>query len=412
MNPNLIFINLLIDSLWSDGNFLEKIFDVKSPNVSNLARINEYLGQYFANDGDYVICPEKPLQKIRDFQESYLNFSSVNWVYVHSALNQVQNFSTEVAKQIHDKTLGGAVLAGNSPLENLLLQTLNISTSGYGCDSNLVKKLNQKDYLLEISQKLKIQVPESEVISVDKISNSNHLYKSLISSGGSGVYSYQDMERIKMWAQRKGLSSDWDRSMWLKQEMLNRAQDFNCFGSTESDRFQTVKIKYDRNRLSYQHDFDFEIDSKIADELKQSFMKVKNHLVEQGYSGPFGFDSVVTTDKRIFSVLDLNVRLNKSHVLRQVMQRFKVRKLYTSFYRLRFINSEWTSFEVFWRFLQESTNINGDRDSFLFPIDASFWNEGKSECLIALSTDNKVLKERIDQWVFRFLTNHGGQPND
>lgn len=410
MTPKLIFVNLLIDSLWTDDNLLEKIFDVKSPNVNSLSRINEYLGQYFANDGDYVVCPAKPSHNIEALQAAYLNQSKVNWVYTHSALNQIEFFATEVANGLKNANIKDLIIAGVSPLESAIARNLDL-LQGYD-ELATARMVNRKDYLLTISEDLSIKIPTSEVVTAEAIEPGNYLYKSLVSSGGSGVYGYSDMERIKIWVHRKGLDSRWKKSEWLKQEVLEREQDFNCFGTTDSDRFQTVKIRYDKNRLSYQHDFDFEIESKILDELKSTFNKIRKHLVDKGYKGPFGFDSIVTKSKDIYTIVDLNVRMNKSHVLRQIMQRFKVRKLYTSFYRLRFINSQWPSFESFWKFVIESSNINSNRDSFLFPVDASFWNEGKSECLIALSTDDRLLKDRIDQWVLRFISNHGGQSSD
>lgn len=412
MTYKIIFANLLIDSLWDNNGFLEKIFDVKSPNVNNLARINEYLGQFLANDGDYVICPAKPSQNIVPFQSPYLNLSKVNWVYTHSSLNHIDAFSDEVVSQVFDKKIGDFIFSGFSPLEIQIVKKLKMVVPDYATDFSLAIKFNKKDYLMSLSSKLGIKIPRTEVVDGSQITNTHHLYKSLVSSGGSGIYTFPDIERVKLWSDRKNLSEEWKKSKWLKQEILDRDQDFNCFGYTDSDRFQTVKIKYDKNRLSYQHDFDFELETKTGEELKKSFDKIKSHLIEQNYKGPFGFDSVITKNKDVFPIVDLNVRLNKSHVLRQIMQKFKVRKLYTSFYRLRFINSEWPSFETFWRFLLESTNINSDIDSFIFPVDASYWNEGKSECLIALSTDSRSLKERIDQWIVRFLSNHGGQTNE
>ncbi len=412
MIPKLVFINLLIDSLWSDESFLEKVFDVKSPGTQKLSRVNERLGRYFAENGDYIVCADASAAQLDSLQADYLELKSVQWIPVNAELSMVDNFVIEVENQIRQNPPDTILIAGVSRLELSLVEKLNLAPLSSGGNLLLLKRLNSKDYLLELATKLQINIPKSELVSGAQITESNHLYKSLVSSGGSGVYVYEDLERIRLWSQRRKLLSEWNSSTWLKQETLDREVDINCFGTTESNDFKMVCVKYDKTRLSYQHDFNFPIESVAANELELTFNKIRNHLIEKKYVGPFGFDSILTKSGDVFPIVDLNVRMNKSHVLSQIVSRFKNQRKYTSFFRLRFINNEWPEFTEFWNFFANQIQIEKLPQTDIFPIDASFWNEGKSECLLAIAADDRSSITVVEKWVSSFLISHKGQGRD
>jgi hypothetical protein len=404
MRSKLVFLNLLIDGQWSENNFLEQVFTVKSPDAVKLSRINEFLGRYYAGNGDFVITPDIQSDEDNHRFDDLIETPKVNWLPVDSLLQDIDEFSKKVsvgcAGQIRDH-----VFAGVSKLENKLLERLSLGKPFSAVELDQVKEFNRKDYLIKLSGELGFEIPKSSVVSGAQISKSGCLFKSLVSSGGSGVYGYSDLEKIKTWSIRKNLEKEWNQSQWLMQETVQPAMEFNCFGSTDSQDFNLVLIQYDGNRLSFEHIFNPVIDQAVSEELRNIFYKVQRHLVDKGYRGLFGFDAIQTQSNKLYPVTDLNIRMNKSHVLKQIQSRFKSAQPKAAFYRLRFVNNHWEKFEDFWTYLSKEVDkeIVLSKDDQLIPIDWSFWTLGKSECLVAFNFNDNKKREKLSAWVNRFL---------
>ena len=145
--------------------------------------------------------------------------------------------------------------------------------------------------------------------------------------------------------------------------------------------------------------------------LKVTFEKIRQHLIQQKYSGYFGFDSIVGKDQNFYPVIDLNVRMNKSHVLLQVSKRLKFPETNISFFRLRFINNRWLNFRDFWIFLEKECDgiFSKSGDTEIIPVDWSYWNLGKSECLMALSSGSAESADIWDEYLKRFTESQKGQ---
>ena len=304
-----------------------------------------------------------------------------------------------------------ALFAGISLLETTIVKDLGFPKSGLETDVNLVKKLNKKSYLIELSKELSFKIPDSKIVLGKQIENSNCLFKSIMSSGGSGIYKYDEIMKVKAWAIRKNMFEDWEQSQWIKQQIIERDLDINCFGHTATKEFNSATIKYDQNRLSLRHDLNYLKDQAYELVLRETFEKIRVHLIKVGYSGYFGFDGIVGNGGIMYPVVDLNVRMNKSHVLHQISKCIKFPEPYISFFRLRFINNRWLNFRDFWKFLDreaEKIFINSE-GAELIPVDWSYWNLGKSECLMALSSTSSESADEWDAYISYFVESQRGQ---
>ncbi len=409
MKSKLIFINLLIDSLWTENDFLNKVFDVSSPETLTLSRVNEFLGRFFAQDGDLIVVPGPSDEKYFELQELHFNLSQARFIVVPVPLDRVKEFAVTVKSLAQD--IDSALFAGSSVLESTLVKELGIAKTASDMDINLVKRLNKKSYLLDLAKKLSFTIPDSEIVIGKQIENSECLFKSIVSSGGSGIYKYDDLMKVKAWAIRKNLSAEWDQSQWIKQQVIDRELDINCFGHTATKEFNSATIKYDQNRLSLRHDINFINRENVETPLKEIFDRVRNQLIKEGYSGYFGFDSIVSKDGILFPVVDLNVRMNKSHVLHQINKCIKFPEPYVSFFRLRFINNRWLNFRDFWSFLDKEADkvFFKTEGAELIPVDWSYWNLGKSECLMALSSTRAESADEWDAYLSYFVNSQRGQ---
>ncbi len=409
MNSKLIFINLLIDSLWTEDGFLNKVFDVSSPETLTLSRVNEFLGRYFARENDLIVVPGPSDEKYFELQELHFNLSPARFIVVPIPLDRIKEFAAAVKSLAPD--VDSALFSGASILESNIVKELGIAKTATDQDIELVKKLNKKSYLLDLAKELSFTIPDSEIVIGKQIEKSECLFKSIISSGGSGIYKYEDLMKVKAWAIRKNLTTEWDHSQWIKQQVIEREIDINCFGHTATKEFNSVTIKYDQNRLSLRHDINFINKQSIETPLKEVFDRVRNNLIEEGYSGYFGFDSIVGKGGILYPVVDLNVRMNKSHVLHQISKCIKFPEPYISFFRLRFINNRWLNFRDFWSFLDKEADkvFFKTEGAELIPVDWSYWNLGKSECLMALSSTQAASADEWDAYLSYFVNSQRGQ---
>lgn len=410
MKSNLIFLNLLIDSLWSEDNFLNRVFQVSSPETLRLSRINEYLGCFFGSAGDYIVVPGPIDEKYIELLKLNFNLEKVNFVSVPVPLQNIKEFAADVKNKC--RKIESTVFSGISELELKILQELELPLpKSWPKEIEQAKLFNRKDYLIYLSGILNFPLPASEVVMGNQITASNSLFKNLISSGGSGIYSFSELMKIKTWAERKNMAQDWALSKWMKQDVVNRALDVNCYGHSESPEFNLACVKYDQNRLSLQHDLNPVIDTKFEHILRKTYEKVRIHLISQGYSGFFGIDGIMGKDGKLFPVIDLNVRMNKSHVLHQVAKRIKFPRPHISFFRLRFVNKRWLNFQDFWKFIDKEfeTIILKSTPSLLIPVEWSYWNLGKSECLMAVTSDSAQSAQDWGAFLLRFTEDQRGQ---
>lgn len=432
----LIYINLMIDQIWARGSVLEKVFSTPIPSSSRFSLSQQNLALNYCDKvrssfnpihkvkNTYVLSWEPDPYWIENFND-YHDYKSKSIVTLSSDPRKSEDWAHQLAGKTKDLMFDDFVFSGISLTEEMVIKKLGrpkMSEEGSGLPPGYLseidhQRLNAKQFLFEFCKVQNIIFPQSELvrgIDIEKVSSGKPvIFKFNQSSGGQGQWNAEKVQSILGWIRRQSLEQDWMESIWLKQERLDVMHEYSCFGHVEQDKPEIAEIQYDFNHLSFQHDFTSpNLLPQEHDEMRRIYRLVQSFLRAENYRGYFGFDSLQTKEG-FYPIVDLNVRLTKTHLLRMAMKNWVSKFPRKIFIRIRFPNDKGLSFEVFWKdfclgmkvnFLGESQNRQ------VLPFDAFAWGPGQSEVCFILSgrgqTELLELHKDLIQYFRRMETAH------
>lgn len=416
-----IFTNLLIDQIWDQNSILDKVFQIPNPDSVRLSRLNENLGLYLADsenmkDSLHVFSLKPDHFWINSFAP-LKSFKDLQYVVFNSQPRCIESWLSEFEMKLGLSKWDEYVFAGISNLEINLLAKTN------GTNANLkfpFVKFNKKDFLKLFCESENIAFPQSEIITGENISTmsedeqKNFIFKSLTSSGGSGLFDSNKLQTVQTWVERNNLIPEWKQSVWLKQEIIHRKEDFTAFGHTDSSRATIVKVHYDQKLLSDVHLFNLSLDKKIESSIQDCYAKVRQSLMNEGYEGPFGFDSILATNGIFFPMTDLNVRMTKTHLLAAALKFWNPVFNKNMIARMRFLNPHSRIFESFWSFATRSLNLDAagiGTHVQIIPVDVSGWAYGRAEVTWCISSIDDAMAEEarkhLEKLINQFVKENG-----
>lgn len=406
----LIFINLQIDQLWSKESILAEVFKVSNPESKRLSLsvYNLALNYHDNNSSEQdvylmTLLPDEFWMQQFNIFHHYKNkriitlaqdpYNSKQWL--SSFLNETKEIEFD-----------SCVFAGISDFESFF-------SAGIKLNEEFYKKINSKVFLFEFCKKNSISFPKSEIVyGKDLQVDSSFLYKFDISSGGNGHFYGDKLKAALLWVKRQGMEEAWNKSLWLKQEKLNPVKEYSCFGRVDADSFQIVEIKYDPKNLSYLHHFYHEMEAVKIKQVEAVFLKVQGFLKNSGYEGFFGFD-VIDSKQGLFPIVDLNVRITKTHLLAMGLIQWQPKYIFNSYFRYRFLNSQNIKFKDFWLKLCSDLSLSdmGEGPELqVLPFDVFAWSQGQAEITFIISVSKKeklkdvisTIKEKLHEVVSEF----------
>jgi hypothetical protein len=401
----LIFINLQIDQFWSKESILAEVFKVSNPESRRLSLAVYNLTLHYmdtdSSEQDVYLMTLVPdefwLQKFNTFHQ-YKNKKIITLAQdPYDSKQWLKAFLDEAKKMRFDSY----VFSGISDFESFFC-------IGKMHNEEFYKKINSKVFLSEFCKKNCISFPESKAVyGKDLQADSSVLYKFDISSGGNGHFYGDKLTAALLWVKRQGMEEAWNKSLWLKQEKINPVKEYSCFGRVDADSFQIVEIKYDPKNLSYLHHFYHEMEEMKFKQVEDVFFKVQDFLKKSGYLGFFGFD-VIDSKQGFYPIIDLNVRITKTHLLAMGLTQWQPKYNFNSYFRYRFLNSLDVKFKDFWLKLCSELSMSdmGVGTEFqVLPFDVFAWSQGQAEITFIISVSKReklkdvigVIKEKLHE---------------
>lgn len=408
----IIFLNLLIDRFWGRGSVLDRIFNVPNPESLRLSLISFNLAINFndkksdVNKDVYILSLAPDSYWLDQFKEFH-QLDKKNYKVVKKDPYLMMDWLKEFSLGNSVVKFNDYVIAGVSDLEFALIhRELQLPLKKSLVNEH--KRMNSKKFLLQMASENSIPIPESQIIlGKDIVFNVNaygdKIFKFDNSSGGSGQFDFEKLKLIYNWAQSRQLGKDWDDSVWICQKKISIQNEWSVFSHTDSDDYNVCSVSYDSNFLSNKHYF--EKNSKIKSMSEKLYLSVKKSLIGENYQGYFGFDVVSDENSQLF-VVDLNLRLTKTHLLQMSLVNWKLVYKVGVFYRKRFLLNRKTNFKDFWLSFCSFFKVNdlGEGDSFrILPFDVFGFSEGKSEITFLIDCDSDVVAEsfvfQIDEYI-------------
>lgn len=406
----VVFINLLIDRFWAKGSFLEKLFSLSNPESLRLSLISYNLGLYFRDEitkdqdiylgslklDDYWLSHFKKFHQIDPSQIVNIPvdpFKISEWLEEYKRLSILNSVSDFVFSSYSELEASLEVLHGKEKSKE------KISRNRF---------LNDKTTLVEWIKKQDIAFPKTDMVLGEDILFDHHedsfVYKFHLSSGGGGKFSQAQLKSFQPWVHSRGLEKEWKKSLWLRQEKLVIKKEFSIFSHTNRNDFEIALVEYDSSSLSYLHFFGLKLSAAEEKAFQEVFVKIKTFLRENSYEGYFGFDALKSQEE-LFPLVDLNVRMTKTHLLWMGMKTWNPSYAIKAFYRKRFKNlKEKGSFKSFWEEFCNHLSLTSFGEASgqqIFPFEISGFSEGKSEVTFLLSQDTeekvRLLVGKIDR---------------
>lgn len=412
----LIFINLLIDRFWDRDSVMDKVFRVSNPESLKLTLNSYNLAVHFfdseSNDAkDEYILTIRPNQywvsTFKEFHSCHLkriNVIDIDPFVQGPWLEKYKNGSLT-------KKIDTYVFAAISDLECKIAKA-NSFTGSFEEKAESHKSLNAKSYLKKIGAELSLLFPKSQMLTGAQIQGlsmeeaEKHLFKYQFSSGGGGQFSFERIKMLSEWAGKRGFRDDWNGSVWLVQEKLEVQKEWSVYSHTSDANFQSALVKYDAQALSHVHVFDKNALSSAV--VFEYWQKIKSDLIKQGYSGYFGFDLIESG--KAFYIVDLNVRMTKTHLLSMGLKKWHCYYGVAVFYRKRFVNSKKQEFQDFWlQFIShQGLGEKGNAATYrILPFDVFLFVPGKAEItfLIDAASESEAMSLilEIDKVMDRIL---------
>ncbi len=313
---------------------------------------------------------EKTTEKTTEKTNEKVDVESAKESVVGSVAQQVP---ADDPLLLASRYFSGFLAASISEVEETLINRLHLTLqhpllAGSGGDTVQIVQWNEKKFLVDWCREQGILFPETVVVGARDLKSERTkrsgvwIAKPNLSSGGAGAWVINDprdviLGRLDAFAQRPNVVSD----VWLLQKYYSRAKDWAIVGELTSvsgqvrlEPMRAVEVRYDRSRYSYAHWFSqkFSGDSLQEQELQRVYAQVADLLRQKGYQGCFGFDAFLSESGEFFPIVDLNVRLTKTHLLQRALS--KVLQQNTGqVLRWRSLHTNAPSFSVFWKALRD-----------------------------------------------------------
>ncbi|MCB0362244.1 MAG: hypothetical protein KDD35_05965 [Bdellovibrionales bacterium] len=368
---NLVFFNLGLDQNYDEFKLLQRLLPARIPSSERLVLSQLDLGIYMADRSSLVLGFQNPG---KDFQNWLSSFGMETGHFMELKSNPyfVQDWLMEFEEKMRGSGLSilsaQARFAGLSHLENELIehyQLAKVEFTGVGVE--FLKKVNSKLYLADLADQLAWPFPRTQKVKTNDLlkafSNWKGSFPLLIkynhSSGGGGNFEFlssKDTSFLKYILRQKPL---FDEGYWLIQEKLPVGLQFSCLCHSQAQPpLQSIfEVEYKESGYSYSH---LTLKKELKDKYYPLLVSVAEKLADQlgEYSGPFGFDSLVTQDDRLFPIIDLNVRWNKGHLIEKAFDKFGLDRGDIFSIRHRQQGRRFSSFSQLWRCIRQELKLD------------------------------------------------------
>lgn len=222
----------------------------------------------------------------------------------------------------------GLFCFGNSDLEEKLSEELDCKL--IGAPSVVSREVNSKCFIKQLCGQLSIPTPAGRVCQsweelYDTAADLFRTFQRIIvkepyGSSGKGMVIIKSRERLMKLVDkyREMFGTDMRCPCWIVEGWYENAlHSFNSQYLVRPDgeiRFVGIGRQLLKNQV-YEGSAiasDWHLEGSQPYNIKEAHRKVADHLYQKGYTGLIGIDSLVTTDKEVFPVIEVNARMNMS----------------------------------------------------------------------------------------------------
>lgn len=218
-----------------------------------------------------------------------------------------------------------------------------------GASSELNKKINNKVFSRELSEKLGMKVTQGAVChTLDeikekytelKVKHDKIIIKQPSGASGKGLYivdSERKLKSILMVLQRFIRINN--ESEWIVEGWYEKKVDINYqIYVNEKGRVITFSIKEQLvDETVYVGSV---MPPRISDEIRNKYLmygdRIGKALYEQGFTGVLGVDSIITTDDEVIPIIEINARFTLSTYISMLPVKFPNRIMYSFYEKLK-----------------------------------------------------------------------------
>lgn len=191
-----------------------------------------------------------------------------------------------------------------------------------GACSNIARKINDKVFIREVSNKLCFPNIEGEIITTEEKLNylCNHLDKNAkyvikypYGASGEGIFiikNYNQIKAIQLFLKRRHIGYPLILERWYESK---RDINYQIYISSSGDiKLFSIKEQLTKGVIYYGSNYPVKLSTRISSEYINYAEKIGKYLFGLGYYGVLSIDSIIIQEDIVIPLVDVNARFSLS----------------------------------------------------------------------------------------------------
>lgn len=367
----IAFMNLGLDQNFDNLKLLQTLFPARVPASERLILSQLDMSLYSISQNGLAIGFQQPEGDLLSWLEGMkvrvprMLSLKTNPYFVTQWMEELKY---ELLRQEYNILGATAELAGLSLLENELIETYKLRATKYqGHSIDFFSRVNSKSFLADLCLRWGCPFPRTILTNTRCLNREIEQWTGQFplfikynhSSGGGGTFEVSDKKDISFIKYIDRHKIDFGDGIWLLQEKILARKQFSCLCEANvTPSLQAVmEVEYNSHGYSSRHKLanPHEIINFLP-ELSGIADRIVGVL--EGYQGPFGFDAILSDSGIVYPIIDLNVRMNKGHLILKAAEQFRIDSADIYSVRIRETGFRFSSFAELWEQICQRLNLD------------------------------------------------------
>lgn len=367
----IAFMNLGLDQNYDNLKLLQTLFPARVPASERLILSQLDMSLYAVSHHGLAIGFQEP-------EGDFLSWLEGMKVRVPRMLSLKTNpyFTTQWVEELKSELLrldynilgATAELAGLSSPENELIGTYKLRAAKYqGHSIEFFSRVNSKSFLASLCRSWGCLFPKTILTNTRSLKREIEQWtggfplfiKYNHSSGGGGSFEISDNKNVSFIKYIDRHKIDLGDGIWLLQEKILAKRQFSCLCEANVIPSLQAVMEVEYNSHGYSSRHKLASPKEIIDFLPE-LIGIADRIVGvlEGYQGPFGFDAILSDRGDLYPIIDLNVRMNKGHLILKAAEKFRIDPADIYSVRIRETGFRFSSFAELWGLICRRLNLN------------------------------------------------------
>jgi hypothetical protein len=402
----IAFMNLGLDQNFDKLKLLQTLFPARVPASERLILSQLDMSLYSVSHHGLAIGFQKPEADLLSWLEGMkvrvprMLSLKTNPYFITQWLEELK---AELVRLDYDILGATAELAGLSSLESELIDTYKLRAAKYQRHSiDFFSRVNSKSFLADLCLRWGCPFPRTILTNTRSLNREIEQWTGQFplfikynhSSGGGGSFEISDKKDISFIKYIDRHKSDLGDGIWLLQEKILARKQFSCLCEANATLSLQSVMEVEYNSHGYSSRHKLASPSEIIDFLPE-LSGIADRIVGvlEGYQGPFGFDAILSDNGDLYPIIDLNIRMNKGHLILKAAEQFQIESADIYSVRIRETGFRFSSFAELWGQICQRLNLDEQGQSqggqFVIP----YLTSGIVDPSLSIITSSQAFRE-------------------